>query len=172
MGDPLAYFLTWTCYGTWLHGDGRLSVDRKHNGYGRPLLAADPRRASAQRRRMAHPEITLTADDRSLIERAIRETCEFRSWRVHAMDVRSNHAHLVVSGPAKPERIMQDTKSWGTRAMRDAGRIGPKQPLWTDHGSTIYIWTPEQLGEKVDYVQHRQDDPERFKHARPSEPGA
>ncbi len=23
MSEPLAYLLTWTCYGTWLHGDRR-----------------------------------------------------------------------------------------------------------------------------------------------------
>ena len=25
---PLAYFITFRCYGTWLHGDSRSSVDR------------------------------------------------------------------------------------------------------------------------------------------------
>ena len=28
MSDPLAYFITFTCYGNWLHGDERGSVDR------------------------------------------------------------------------------------------------------------------------------------------------
>jgi hypothetical protein len=28
---PLAYLITFRCYGTWLHGDSRGSVDRFHN---------------------------------------------------------------------------------------------------------------------------------------------
>ncbi len=35
---PLAYFITFRCYGTWLHGDRRGSVDRFHNIYGTPRL--------------------------------------------------------------------------------------------------------------------------------------
>ena len=30
---PFAYFITFTTYGTWLHGDKRKSVDPKHNQY-------------------------------------------------------------------------------------------------------------------------------------------
>jgi hypothetical protein len=28
---PLAYFITFTCYGTWLHGEKPTSVDRFNN---------------------------------------------------------------------------------------------------------------------------------------------
>ena len=28
---PLAYFITFTCYGTWLHGGKIISVDNQHN---------------------------------------------------------------------------------------------------------------------------------------------
>jgi hypothetical protein len=31
---PLAYFITFRAYGTWLHGDKRGSVDRHNNRYG------------------------------------------------------------------------------------------------------------------------------------------
>ena len=34
----LAYFITFRCYGTWLHGDERGSVDRFHNIYGMPFI--------------------------------------------------------------------------------------------------------------------------------------
>jgi hypothetical protein len=34
---PLAYLITFRCYGTWFHGDKRGSVDRrKFNSYGKP----------------------------------------------------------------------------------------------------------------------------------------
>ncbi len=38
MSTPLAYFITFTCCGTWLHGDERGSVDREHNTPGTPVL--------------------------------------------------------------------------------------------------------------------------------------
>ncbi len=33
---PLAYLISFRCYGTWVHGDTRRSVDRKQNAYGTP----------------------------------------------------------------------------------------------------------------------------------------
>ncbi|MGQ0761444.1 MAG: hypothetical protein ACT4OT_05435 [Acidobacteriota bacterium] len=39
---PLAYLITFRCYGTWLHGDERGSVDRKQNVYGTPKTAFNP----------------------------------------------------------------------------------------------------------------------------------
>ena len=39
---PLAYFITFTCYGSWLHGDERGSVDRDDNVPGTPVLLPDP----------------------------------------------------------------------------------------------------------------------------------
>jgi hypothetical protein len=41
---PLAYFITFHTYGTWIHGDDRGSVDRHHNLYGTPMLPPDPSR--------------------------------------------------------------------------------------------------------------------------------
>ena len=50
MPAPLAYFLTWTCYGIWLHGDERGSVDDEHAILGMPFVAASPPRVQAERR--------------------------------------------------------------------------------------------------------------------------
>jgi hypothetical protein len=49
---PIAYFISFTCYGTWLHGDERGSVDCRHNLYGTPVLPADPHREQQDRERM------------------------------------------------------------------------------------------------------------------------
>jgi len=50
---PLAYLITFTTYGTWLHGDPRGSVDREHNVWGTPFL--DPDRARPGRAGPALP---------------------------------------------------------------------------------------------------------------------
>ena len=35
---PLAYLITFRCYGTWLHGDKRGSIDRFHNAHKSPHI--------------------------------------------------------------------------------------------------------------------------------------
>ena len=39
----LAYLITFRCYGTWLHGDKRGSIDRFHNAYKSPYIEPNPR---------------------------------------------------------------------------------------------------------------------------------
>jgi hypothetical protein len=58
--DPSAYLLTWTCHGTWLHGDERGSVDEQHNRYGRPMLAANPMLKEHRRAELSNPPSTLS----------------------------------------------------------------------------------------------------------------
>ena len=58
---PLAYFLTFTTYGTWLHGDGRGSVDREHNQPGEPWPEPDPARREGSAARLAQPPYLLDA---------------------------------------------------------------------------------------------------------------
>jgi hypothetical protein len=36
--SPLAYFISFRSYGTWLHGDKRGAIDRAHNRYRTPYL--------------------------------------------------------------------------------------------------------------------------------------
>ena len=48
--------------------------------------------------------VILTAKQRELVEQAIRETCEVRKWILLAINVRTNHVHLVVS-MGSPNRV-------------------------------------------------------------------
>ena len=41
MNDPLAYFISFSTYGVWLHGRDIGSVDKQHNQYGIPFLPAN-----------------------------------------------------------------------------------------------------------------------------------
>ena len=55
MSDPIAYFITFRTYGTWLHGDERGSTDRDHNAYDTPLLDPDADRLRSVCLRFAQP---------------------------------------------------------------------------------------------------------------------
>jgi REP element-mobilizing transposase RayT len=156
---PLAYFLTFTCYGTWLHGDSSGSVDLDSNRYGTPLLAPDPGRVSACRARMGQASFQLDATRRQLVLEAIQEVCEYRRWILFAAHVRSNHTHCVVRAGAPPERVLNDFKAYASRRLNAAHLDPVGRRRWTRHGSTRYLWTPEQVVEKVHYTVSEQGEP-------------
>ncbi len=114
---PLGYLITFRTYGTWLHGrDG--SVDRFHNAYGTPRLAADEKRKQYNRHLLKHSPVKLTAAQRAAILSAVKETCEIRKWELWASNIRSNHVHTVVSAKCKPDPILNALKANATRKMR------------------------------------------------------
>jgi hypothetical protein len=73
---PISYFITFHTYGTWLHGDDRGSIDRRHCTYGTPMLPPSAGLHSAMRRRLSQPPITLTTERRLAVEQSVREVCQ------------------------------------------------------------------------------------------------
>jgi REP element-mobilizing transposase RayT len=153
---PLAYLITFRCYGTWLHGDQRGSIDRHQNAPGSPLLDPDQSHETEERRRLRHAAVELDAARRAIVDRTIREVCRFRKWTLHALNVRTNHVHLVVGTNSPPERVMNDLKSWSTRRMMEAGVLGRGMRAWSRHGSTRYLWKPEAVEVACRYVTEGQ----------------
>lgn len=156
MGGPLAYFLTIRCYGTWLHGDPRGSVDRSHHVYGTPVLDPDERRERAEFRRLKHAPVALDDARRTVVDRTIRAVCAYRGWVLHALNVRTNHVHAVVTTDGPPEKARNDLKSWTTRRMVEAGLFPPKTKAWSTGGSRRYLWTAQDLEEACRYVRECQ----------------
>src|SRR5258708_7605219 len=83
----LAYLITFRCYGTWLHGDERGSVDRFHNQHESPYIPQRPRCHRHNTQVLKRDPVTLDADRRQSVEQAIRETCEIRKWLLRAINV-------------------------------------------------------------------------------------
>src|SRR5689334_19582045 len=106
MGEPLAYFLTFTTYGTWLHGRDSGSVDSEHNAPGTPFLPSDPQREAFQRRALRQPPYVLDEARRAVVLRTIREVARHRRWKVWAVHVRTAHVHVVVTAGDRPEKVM------------------------------------------------------------------
>lgn len=158
MPPPMAYFLTWTTHGTWLHGDERGSVDRHNRGVGTPTAMPEAERARLERDRAAGPAVILSDEARAIVERVICRHCEIRGWSLAACNVRTNHVHVVVGrcGEYLPEEVMSQFKAWSTRRLREAGLAGADARVWTEHGSTRWINDEESLGRAVDYVLNRQ----------------
>src|SRR5690348_5335321 len=103
MCDPLAYFLTWTAYGTWLPGDERGWVAKP----------GEPRTPEARierwaRSRLTEPPLVLDSSQREIVEGTIADHCRVRGWCLHAVACRSNHVHVVVTAPGRDPEVVMD----------------------------------------------------------------
>ena len=159
MGDewPRAYFLTWTAYATWLHGDDRGSKDRTANQLGAPSLQPDPSRQDYELRFAAKsPPTLLSARARETVAGAIRGVCTHRGWCLLALNVRSSHVHVVVSCAEPPEQTMRTFKTWATRSLAEANIVPVGARVWTRHGSTRYLWTESDVDDACRYVSDGQ----------------
>ncbi len=154
---PLGFLITFRCYGTWLHGDERKSTDRHNNTYGDPRYSSNQHWNSISADRMRRAEVKLDAPRRKAVEMAIRETCEKRSWRLLALNVRTNHVHVVVSlGGKLPAIALNAFKSNATRIMRECGLWKSDRTPWADKGSERWLWTEDHIFCAVEYVVHGQ----------------
>jgi REP element-mobilizing transposase RayT len=109
---------------------------------------------------MKHPEMVLDAATREAVLSSIQETCEYRDWNLLALHVRENHVHAVVTAiNTKPEKVLTDLKAYATRRLRKSKLVDPGKPLWSEHGSTRYLWDEAEVYEKCDYTLNQQGQP-------------
>ena len=156
---PLAYLITFTTYGVWLHGRNSGSVDKQHNQPQTPFLPPDPVRESAMRKNMREAPYVLDSARRAIVLDTIREVCAYRRWRLLACHVRTNHVHAVVTAEARPEKVMSDFKAYASRRLKERLHEPADCKRWTQHGSTRYLWKEEQVAGAIEYVVEGQGDP-------------
>ena len=114
MPEPLAYYLTWTTYGSWLPGDERGWVWR-----GKGFQLPDPQRQARARERMTEAVCILTDEQRRVVEKTIADHCRIRGWHLHVVNCRTNHVHVVVTAPLAPEEVRDQFKAWCTRKLKE-----------------------------------------------------
>jgi REP element-mobilizing transposase RayT len=152
---PLAYLITFTCYGTWLHGDTRGSVDHSHNKFGMPFVETDMNRINSMRAKMKYPPLFLSDDQRTLVSAVITEVCTYRQWTLYECNVRTNHLHVVVGGNAEPDKMMKDFKAYSTRRLRESKELDAERSVWTEGASMRYLWTEDSLAAAIEYVRNQ-----------------
>ena len=157
--EPIAYLITFRTYGTWLAGDERGSIDKYHNKFGVPRAVTSRIREKRHCERLKSPPLLLNAVARKLVESAIRGVCDFRGWSLIAISVRTNHVHVVVSGPAKSSKMLNDFKAYSTRRMREHGKWKFDHSPWVDKGSRRNLWTEAHVGRARNYVLSGQGGP-------------
>jgi len=155
---PLAYLLTFRCYGTWVHGDERGSMDRQHNVYGTAKIPPNSSLLRSDTIQLKYPTYRLDARRRQVVENAVREVCDYRHYILRAINVRTNHVHSVVTAMRKPEPVLNAFQAYSTRALRREGLNTPGVRPWARHGSTIYLWKERDVAKAVEYVLLGQGD--------------
>lgn len=149
--DPMGYFLTWVTYGTWLPGDARGWVEYR-GGWQLP----DPTRELEAKARLTEDACILKAEQRGTVEAQIAETCAHRGWKLHVVNCRSNHVHVVVTAcGVPPKKIRADLKAWATRRLREV--FDPsRENWWAERGSIRYLNSDDDLEAAILYVRDGQ----------------
>ena len=151
--DPLAYFITWTVYGTFLQGDPRWwRAKGKGSQPPQPLLER------WHRDRLNHEVILLTERHRKLVELEIARLSEFRSWNLWVANARSNHVHVVVTAAKYSGKQVRDQiKANCTRVLRENDERFASRPVWTTGGDWKCINTEDDLQQAVLYAGELQE---------------
>src|SRR5262249_14525599 len=125
-------------------------------------------RREDSRQRLSEPPVLLDPAQREVVEATIRDHCRIRQWRLHAVNARTNHVHLVVTAGAPPEDVMRQFKAWCARRLSERAapantqaKTAPRSKngrrrWWTEHGSTKWINDEAYLSNAVRYVIERQ----------------
>ena len=157
MPDPLAYFITWPTYDTWLPGDERGWIEY-HHGWQLPNHNIE----QYCRTCMIEKQCLLSHEERKIVLSQVLETCKHRKWVNYCSDCRSNHAHIVIGAAnTTPKKIGSDIKAWCTRRLRERSR--PEQTdWWAERGSIRYNWSEASLATVMRYVNEAQDRKARY----------
>ena len=155
---PIAFFITFRTYGTWLHGDERGSVDRVHNRYGTPRLPANKLRQQYELKLLKQPPVWLTATQREVVTEAIKKACKERNWGLWAINARPNHVHIVVTADCNSKQTRATLKAKATKAMRENGCWTSDLSPWARRGSRQNLWTYQDLIVAIEYVLYEQGE--------------
>jgi REP element-mobilizing transposase RayT len=157
---PLAYFITFTTYGTWLPGSakGMGSVDRDHSAFGTPFVAPDAQREQSAREAMVQLPYLMIADEREIVCRAIVDLSRELNWSLQAVHVRTTHIHLVISADREPGRLMSDLKARASRHLTAAGFDDADRRRWTRHGSTRHLFDDAEVAAAIRYTPDGQGE--------------
>jgi REP element-mobilizing transposase RayT len=155
MTAPLAYFLTWTTYGTWLPGDARGWVNR-HDKDGQVVSSGNSALESHARNLMPEPPVVLDPLMRQAADAAMRHACIEFGWMIHALEVRSNHVHIVLTAnDASPGKAMGSLKVRGTQSLNALLPGTNREHWWTRDGSKRLLTSPAAVQGAIEYVRNQ-----------------
>lgn len=162
LGDPLAYFITWTIYGSHLQGDER-GWRRRRRGNQNP----QPRLNQWRRDQLKYEVLLLSIEHRRIVEHECRRHCSHRGWHLWEVNARSTHIHIVVTANGYSGKTVRDQlKANGTRGLREHWNEFCDRNVWTVGGDWECINGEDDLESVCHYVREAQDRIEPIKTGR------
>jgi hypothetical protein len=153
LDDPLAYFITWTVYGSHLPGD-EAGWRRRRKGY----QPTQPRLADWHRKRLKYDVMLLSPEQRHVVETECERHCRHRGWHLWAVNARTSHVHVVVTADRCSGKIVRDQlKANCTRSLRARWNEFCDRTVWTVGGDWQCINCEEDLESVCSYVREAQD---------------
>jgi hypothetical protein len=102
----------------------------------------------------------LDPEKRRLVEQTIAKHCTIRGWRLHVVNCRTKHVHVVVTAGARPMVVRDQFKAWCTRRLKERQRASHPDPSqavrvnwWTEGGSARWLNDEDSLAEAIRYVR-------------------
>lgn len=153
---PCAYFITCRTYGTWLHGDERQSVDRKHNTFLSPKIKQNSGFYREMQGLCKEEAFVLNPEERKTVLQSIIDTCHHAQWHLYAAHVRTNHMHVIVKSEKAPEKIAISLKAFATRYLKEKHLGLKRNKFWSQGASTRYIYQSDFLFRAIQYTIEEQ----------------
>lgn len=151
--DPLAFFITWTTYGSHLQGEER-GWRRRRQGNQLP----QPRLAQWRRERLKYDAILLLPSERAVVKNECQRHCDHRGWHLWEVNARSNHVHVVVTANGYSAQVVRDQlKANCTRGLRQQWKQFCDRVVWTVGGDCECVNSEDELERVCLYVREAQD---------------
>ena len=100
--------------------------------------------------------MTLSEEQQKIVRDAIEYCCSYHDWYIHALEVLSNHVHIVVTArKIKPEDIASALKAAASKMLHRHGGISQDTKIWTRNASERYLFQDDDLRNAISYVHHQ-----------------
>jgi REP element-mobilizing transposase RayT len=129
-----------------------------HNIPGTPYDGSIPALKRYAESQMKGEPIWLTRTQAEVFLAESQRTAEYRHWQLLAVAVMANHVHLVVvvAGDIPGERLLQEFKSYGSRALNRQFGKPTLGTWWTKSGSTRLLPNDRAVHAAIEYVRNQQ----------------
>ena len=137
--------LTWTTYGTWLQGEKKGFVkdgEVKGENVGLKKDCED---------KLKQPRVLLRGKEKKIVRETILEAAKQFKQNIRAIEVCSNHVHVVCEYVDVPIGVLVAYYKYaGRKALQKCGHEGK---VWTRRYDKRFCYDVKSLKNRIDYIE-------------------